>query len=432
MLNDTKILEILNSNKKTVAMDIVTDFTDTTNEARLNKTIFQSQLMPVAPALCFFEESSEYENYRLSSFFDLKEPQYKLVPFGNINSLSDEELEGIGMRYNSFCNLLPLNSHVLCNKATNVVDRIKNQVQYFAEYNLKYENAESAWSAGHLIPHQYTPPYSSDNKAATRQLLLNFIPEPYKWNCHQRNHLESACSKYTNYFGVYPVYTLRYQYGRTTTACRNSPNNLPPMPYRPLPDGEFFIGDLSKNCRTKTIYIPFLAPNLKLHDTKVYNKEGYTNKIDKAVAEYKVNLDACPDTTIFALNGNLEQLARKMKNESINNASLALGQGSLFPDNQNIALHQTAVIRLERAAVREVGTIKNKMHSALTFSALGNIPRTNKYIKAIKQHATILLDECEAGPRDKLFSYRLYKDFCNTFPEHDAALEVMQRLAAKY
>lgn len=432
MLNDKEILEILNSHKKTLDVDIVTDFTDSTDEARLNKTIFQSQLMPISSALFFFEEKSEYGNYRLSSFFDLRDPQYKLIPFGNINSLSDEELECVGMSYNSFCNSLPLNSHVLCNKATNVVDRIRNQSQYFVEYNLKYENAESAWSAGHLIPHQYTPPYSCDSKAATRQLLLNFIPEPYKWNCHQRNHLESACSEYTNYFGVYPVYTLRYQYGRTTTAYRNSPNNLPPMPYRPLPDGEFFIGDLSKNCLTKTIYVPFLAPNLKLHDTKVYNKEGHTKKIDKAVEEYKVNLDACPDTTIFELNGNLEQLARRMKNESKENSKLALEQGSLFPDNQNIALHQAAVIRLERAAVHEIGTIKNKMHSALTFSALGNIPRTSTYIKAIKQHATILHDECDAAPRDKLFSYRLYKDFCSTFPEQDATLDVVQRLAAKY
>jgi hypothetical protein len=360
MLTDSEILGVLNNHKKTFAMDIVRGFTDTTNEVRLNKTIFQSQLMPVAPALCFFEKNSEYEDYKLSSFFDLKDPQYTLIPFGNINDLSDEELECVGMSYNSFCNSLPLNSYVLCNKATSVVKRIPNQARYFTEYNVKYENAKSAWSAGHLIAHQYTPPYNSDSKAATRQLLWNFIPEPYKWNCHQRNHLESACSTYTNYYGVYPVYTLRYKYGRTTTSCRNPPNNLPPLPYRPLPDGEFFIGDLSKNCITKIIYVPFLAPDLKLHDTKVYNEEGYTKKIDKAVAKYKVNLDACPDTTIFALNGNLEQLARKIKNETIKNANLALEQGNLFPNNQNIALHQVAVIRLERAAVREVSTIKTK------------------------------------------------------------------------
>lgn len=72
------------------------------------------------------------------------------------------------------------------------------------------------------------------------------------------------------------------------------------------------------------------------------------------------------------------------------------------------------------------------MHSALTFSALGDIPRTNKYIKNYQATCNYLLDECEAGPRDKLFSYRLYKDFLQYIPEHDAALDVMQRLAAKY
>jgi hypothetical protein len=72
------------------------------------------------------------------------------------------------------------------------------------------------------------------------------------------------------------------------------------------------------------------------------------------------------------------------------------------------------------------------MRCALTFSALGNIPRTNTYIKAIKQHAKILLEECEADPQDKLFSYRLYKTFIDTFTEHKDTLDVVQRLAAEY
>lgn len=435
MLEDSQILEILKERKQDVPIYITSGFTNTESFEPMCKNIFKAHLKPVAPPLCFFEKL-ENDTYDMTSFFDLKDPDYTLAPFGNTENLDEDELariESYGVSYNAFCGSLPIQSYTVCIKQTDeLVNRATSQSKYFEEYGAKYPS-KAGWSAGHLIAHQFTPLHDDPNKISTLQLDWNFIPEPYKWNCNQRNHIEIATGKLgMKYYGVYPIYSLRYKFGRTTDRIAENLRRAYKLAYRPLPDGEFFVADLKKRNQLSAVYVPFLAPGAGLYnsDTNIFNP--FKKKIDAMINRHSVNYAACPNTTIFNLDEDLGALSLRMKTVADENYGIAIEQGNLFTENNNDALHQAAVVRYERAAAHEVANVKHKINCALLFSSLGNLPRTQRYISAIREHTTLLLDECDATIADRLVANRLYRDFVEKFPDDNATAELLLRIAPTY
>lgn len=429
MLSDSQVLEVLQDSMKDVDLNVITDFTDSNSANDLCKHIFAAKLQPILPALCFLEESENDKN--LKSFFDLADPNYTLVPFGKINintRANTTRLEEYGMSYNAFCNSLAIQSYTVCIKqVAKPVKRVDNQVEPFHEYNVRFAKRHG-WSAGHLVAHQFTPEYASDALAATRQLLWNFIPEPDQWNCHQRSHLEKACAKNMKFYGVYPIYSLRYRHGRTTRSVVVDEKTIP---YRPLPDGEFFVGDLSKQRTLESIFIPFIAPNGEIYNAKREKTRTLKTKLAAAIHDHKVNNAACPQSIAFNFE-NPTVLTRTMNTVVDENSRIADAQGNLFSNDENNALHQTALVRYERAATHEIKSPKYKMECALLFSSLLNPIKKQRYISATKQHAELLLDKCEADLTDRLLTFRDFKRFSDEFVDETATIDVLKRITPTY
>lgn len=418
MLNDLDIFKTLSDKRNDVPFSIVTTYTDSKFEYRLNRRVFTSVLTPVPPALCFFEANSSHsETYKLSSFFDLPDPKYSIVPFGS--KAKPQGQEDIGMSYNVFCADLPLQSYTVCSKTEQNVERDPNQRLYFKEMFRDQE----PWTAGHLIGHQYTPQYTTRNQAATIQLKLNFIPEPRVWNCQQRVHLENQCLD--NFYGVYPIYNLRYIHGRTVKSY--GPKNKH-LPHRPIPDGEFF-----KACRTNgvvNLYMPFVDKENKIYNSAV--TQQVRRKIDVTVEAHKVNKSALPENISIDFSERPEALVKNMNSQRWADQKLALAQGNLFSENYTNPLHQGAIVQTERAATLEFHTPRNKMRCAIIFSELANRSKTNLYLKAVAAHSKILLDKCEAEDPDKqLFPNPLFKSFREKFPEQSESIDCLKRLTRK-
>ncbi len=419
MLDDQQILEIISKQRSDVPMNIVKTFTDSRHELILNRRIFKSKLQPVPPSLCFFEKSNHrLDTYSMNSFFDIVDPKYTIVPFGSQRK-SIDLAEDMGISYNTFYNDLPLQSYTIAqDNEMNVPGRLSKQTDFFKETGINH----GLWSAGHLIAHRYTPHFSDPKFAATVQLKWNFIPEPHYWNCHQRNHLERQ--SLDGYYGIYPIYTLRFIHGRTVN---NFKGNSIKLAYRPIPDGEFFVSD-NYNGNITSIFMPFVD-----NATKVYNSDTSTrsnNKLVEVVAQHRVNATARPRKLIINFHIELGDLAARLNADKLENERIALAQQNLFTDGINNVLHQSAVIRQERAATIEFNTPSNKMQCALIFSALGNRKKEKLYLKATKQHANILLEECEGeDSKTKIFTDRQFKEFKQTFNEHGSLLDTLNRLA---
>ncbi len=415
MLNDRNIFQTLSENRNELPLNIVTTYADTSRKHILNKRIFTSVLTPVPPPLCFFEpDSSRPETYKLSSFFDLPDPKYSLVPIGSKAVPTGQE--DIGMSYNVFCADLPIQSYTVCNKTVQEVERDPNQRHYFKEMFRQ----QDPWTAGHLIAHQYTPPYSAKKYAATLQLKLNFIPEPRTWNCHQRVHIENQCLD--NFYCVYPMYNLRYIHGRTVKPYGPTGKHLP---HRPIPDGEFFKG-LRVN-GVVNLYMPFLDVGNTVYNSSV--TQDVKRKIDITIQKHKVSASALPQSISLEFDKNPDLVIKKMDSQRRQDQNLLLAQGNLFLENYTNPLHHAAVIQTERAATLEINTTRNKIRSAIIFSELGNRGKTTLYLKAIANHSKILLDKCEAEHADKqLVSNRLFNSFKKTFPEQDETIDSLRRL----
>jgi hypothetical protein len=418
MLDDLNIFQTLSDKRSEVPFEIVTTYTDSKVVYRLNRRVFTAILTPVPPALCFFEpDTSHAETYKLSSFFDLPDPKYSIIPFGSKAKPKDQE--DIGMSYNTFCADLPVQSYTVCAKTAQTVERDPNQRLYFKEMFRDQE----PWTAGHLIGHQYTPPYIATKHAATIQLKLNFIPEPRVWNCHQRVHLENQCLD--NFYGVYPMYNLRYLHGRTVKPFGPKGKRLP---HRPIPDGEFF-----KACRNNgviNLYMPFLDKENKIYNSTVTQK--VKRKIDITVENHKVNRTALPDNISIEFNEETDALVKKINLQRRADEKLALAQGNLFSESYTNPLHQAAIIQSERAATLELNTPRNKMRCAIIFSDLANRSKISLYLKAIAVHSKTLLDECEAEePEKQLFSNILFKSFKEKFPEQAESIDCLKRLTHK-
>jgi hypothetical protein len=418
MLDDLDVFKIISEKRSSVSFDIVTTYTDSKEAYRLNRRVFTSVLTPVPPALCFFEpDTSHKETYKLSSFFDLPDPKYSIVPFGS--KAKPKDREDIGMSYNVFCADLPIQSYTVCTKTEQHVERDPNQRLYFKEMFRDQE----PWTAGHLIGHQYTPQFSAAKHAATIQLKLNFIPEPRTWNCHQRVHIENQCLD--NFYGVYPMYSLRYLHGRTVKPYGPKGKKLP---HRPIPDGEFF-----KACRNNgvvNLYMPFLDKENTIYDSSVTQK--VKRKIDITVEQHKVNRSSLPENISIEFTDAPEDIVRKMNVQRRTDEKLALAQGNLFLESYTNPLHQAAIIQSERAATLEICTPRNKMKCALIFSELENRTKTSLYLKAIFSHSKILLNECEAEESNKqAFSNSLFKSFKEKFPEQLESIDCLKRLTLK-
>lgn len=410
MLTDIDILRSIADQRRDLPFHIVTSFSDSTSFVELNKRIFKSELLPVPPPLCFFESDDDSPGlYKLSSFFSDTNPNYDLVPFGRIEA---PEVD-LGMSYNVFYSGLPIQSYTICQNTENIPKRAGDQSDYFRETHINHEK----WSAGHLIAHRYTPEYMSVELAATLQHEWNFIPEPRQWNCYQRNFLENRCAN--GYYGVYPIYNLRFQHGRTVKSYNK-------LPYRPVPDGEFFLGHKSSGDRF-TVYMPFVADSYKVYDSKVY--ENAKCKLDVTVNNHTINYSAMPQNITLDFKEDRADITAMLKRKIIADIKLSNAQGNIFQEELVNPLHQAAVIQRERAATLEFKTPCSKMNCALIFSDLGNRKKTNLFLQATKSHAKFLLDKCDAeNPPCKLFPEKLLKRFTEKFSEQEQTLEVLSRL----
>lgn len=422
MLSDSNILKELAAQREDVRFEIVTKFTDSRTEDTLNRRVFKSMLLPVPPPLCFFETWQDSDLYGLSSFFAIPDPQYSIIPFGT-KKVPAENMIDYGISYNVFLKTLPIQSYTVAIEGTNIPLRGREQANFFKETNVK-GNAK-LWSAGHLIAHRYTPPYLQATNAATLQYDLNFIPEPARWNLYQRNHLENRCAG--RYYGVYPIYHLRYVHGRTVNSYAYNSMRLS---YRPVPDGELFVGRTNDTVETR-LYMPFVDVNNKVYDSKVSG--NYKCQLDVTVQNHKVNKSAFPEHVSIDFARNLKVIVTELDRQIKTDESLALQQGNLFLTTNTNPLHHAAIIQYERSATKEFMTPKNKMECALIFSDLGNSNKTKLYLKAIRAHGKILLDKCEAeNPPVALFSNRLFKLFKSKFPDEDQSIDQLRRLVSTY
>lgn len=414
MLNDQDILSILADKRHEIPLNIVKTFCENASEEILNTSVFSARLLPVPPPLCFFEPS-ENGNFKLKTLFSNVDPNYSIVPFG-ISERNAVQAE-LGISYNAFYGELPLQSYTICLKNYDVPNRTNKQTEYFKETNF----SNNQWSAGHMIAHRYSPRIADQNLSSTLQLKFNFIPEPYYWNCSQRNPLERRCAD--GYYGVYPIYNLRFIHGRTVQPYGYGKQRLP---YRSIPDGEFLLGN-KKNGERFSIYMPFITDAMKMYNSHVTDTN--VTKIDITLANHKVNFSALPQHCSINFSANLIELGEQLNNKIKEDEKLASRQGNLFVDTITNPLHQAAVIRRERAAMREFKSINNKMHCALIFSELKNKKRTSLYLKGIKAHAEFLLDDIDnAELNNRPFEDRLFRDFKRDFAEQDQTIDVLQRL----
>jgi len=416
MLTDAEILEILAEQQNSVPFAIEPKFTNTTDSTRLNRRIFSSRLLPVPPALCYFKERDSASGaYDLFSFFDLPDPNYSIVPFGT-------KKYNVGTSYNVFYGALPIQSYTVAVELESAFPRRDaSQSKCFKEYN--NPQTRNLWDAGHLIPHRYTPAYPQEHLCSTIQLGLNFIPQPYYANRHQINHMEARCKD--GYFGVYPVYSLRFKHGRTVEAV------IGKLPYRPIPDGQFFSGNIDDK-KSSCVFLSFIGPNNTIYDTKIPDSKAKKNKLGVTINENKVSDRARPDSVIMNFDQEMDTLVKELQDKNKADLMLASKQSAIFADNSNQVLHHAALICYGRAATREISTPASKIQAAIIFSRLHNKPRTSRYLKATSQHAALLLDECEAEAAKNVLTYRQLKDFKQEFPEEEQIIDCLERLVYKY
>lgn len=428
-LDDDEIYQKIFSMREPVEFTVNYRFCDLNDRQSALTYLFKSVSTPIQPGLCFWtaehdedtpETISGYSLQRIfgeSSFASAQLNEFEICPYGTFNVANRDRQCNRTVPYTVLINDNVVQSYGVtrAQQITNLGSRNTPSKQYKEIGNPRYTGG---WDCGHCVDFADTP-YAAGKSLSAFAFRENLVPELPHWNRFQRNPLVKRIRKNGGgYYAIFPTYYF-------------NPVHKRHIKYegKLIPDGELVrAATFNAKIATQYQFIPFLNftdPELRTNydiasTVADYKTHSCKTKLDRAIQVHKAPPSAIPSAIVLD-----PEVVPKFDD------ALLEYTDDFAAYRNNYAAMALTLNDVTRAATMEYKSPRNKIQAAIIYSKIQDDHAAASYIKAIKQHADVLLDDCEAEGAGYLSEVKI-RDFKKYFPDEDETYDSLARLRRAY